>query len=112
MLCELLVEEFGIDAAHIVPEATFATLELDSLSLAELAVIVADRTDKDFRGLGNLDKDTTLVEAAAAFEAAPRCEVLVPGARGAAASSDAPGSAGAGAPSGAAAVPGAPCSEG
>ncbi|MGW9214620.1 phosphopantetheine-binding protein [Embleya sp. NPDC055664] len=106
----MLVEEFGIDAADIVPEATFATLELDSLSLAELAVIVADRTDKDFRGLGNLDKDTTLIEAAAAFEAAPRCEAVVPGARGAAAPSDAPG--GAGVPSGSASVAGAPSSEG
>ncbi|WP_235619254.1 acyl carrier protein [Embleya scabrispora] len=110
MLCELLVEEFGIDAADIVPEATFATLELDSLSLAELAVIVADRTDKDFRGLGNLDKDTTLVEAAAAFEAAPRSEAFVPGARGTAASSDAPGPAGAA--SGSASASGAPSSEG
>ncbi|MFI6585100.1 acyl carrier protein [Embleya sp. NPDC050493] len=74
MLCELLVQEFGIDAADLVPEATFDSLELDSLSLAELAVIVADQTDKDFTGLGNLDKDTTLIEAAAAFEAAPRSE--------------------------------------
>ncbi|WP_245599120.1 acyl carrier protein [Embleya scabrispora] len=74
MLCELLVQEFGIDATDIVPEATFESLELDSLSMAELAVIVADRTDKDFSGPANLDKDTTLAEAAVAFEAVPIAE--------------------------------------
>ncbi|MEU0934914.1 MULTISPECIES: acyl carrier protein [unclassified Embleya] len=98
MLCELLVQEFGIDAADIVPEATFDSLELDSLSLAELAVIVADQTDKDFGGLGNLDKDTTLVEAAAAFEAAPRAEPFGRAIPGPATPADAPAAAPAAAP--------------
>ncbi|MFI6983562.1 acyl carrier protein [Embleya sp. NPDC050154] len=77
MLCELLVEEFGIDAGDVVPEATFSALELDSLSMAELAVIIADQTGKDFSRLGELGKDTTLAQAVAAFEAAPQAEPFV-----------------------------------
>jgi acyl carrier protein len=77
MLCELLVEEFGIEADEIVPEATFGALELDSLSMAELAVIVADQTGKDFTRLTDLGMDTTLAQAAAAFDAAPEAEPFV-----------------------------------
>ncbi|WP_424638983.1 acyl carrier protein [Embleya sp. AB8] len=90
MLCELLVEEFGIDAADIVPEATFESVGMDSLSMAELVIIVADRTGKDFGALGTLGQNATLLEAAAVFEADVPAEPLVPAIPDPTASSDTP----------------------
>ncbi|MEV1008437.1 phosphopantetheine-binding protein [Streptomyces sp. NPDC049881] len=69
MLAALLVEEFGCEADAVTPEATFRSLELDSLSLAEIAVLVADRTGVFVEDAG-LGLDSTLAEAAAGFEAA------------------------------------------
>lgn len=39
-----LVDDFGIDPSLISPETTLAELDLDSLSLAELAVILQEQT--------------------------------------------------------------------
>lgn len=38
----LLAERFGVPAGEIVPEATFADLELDSIALVELGMAVED----------------------------------------------------------------------
>lgn len=61
MLADLLVDEFGVDRDNVTEDATFRALELDSLSLAELAVIVADRTGMT---VDDVSPDTTLGEAA------------------------------------------------
>ena len=39
----ILVDSFGVDAATVSPETTFAELELDSLDLVELSMAVEDR---------------------------------------------------------------------
>ncbi|WP_052850441.1 acyl carrier protein [Streptomyces avicenniae] len=68
-LAALLIEEFGCEPDAVTPEATFRRLELDSLSLAELAVLVADRTGVLVED-SDLGLDTTLGRAAAEFTAA------------------------------------------
>ena len=42
-LQSILVESFGVDAATVSPDTTFAELELDSLDLVELSMAVEDR---------------------------------------------------------------------
>ena len=39
----ILVDSFGVDAATVSPETTFAELELDSLDLVELSMAIEDR---------------------------------------------------------------------
>ncbi|MDT0322029.1 MULTISPECIES: phosphopantetheine-binding protein [unclassified Streptomyces] len=67
MLATLLIEEFGIEADSVRPEATFRALELDSLSLTELAVIVTERTG---RLVDDIDLDTPLHAAAERYATA------------------------------------------
>jgi acyl carrier protein len=42
-LVDILVRDYGLDRASIVPEATLATIGLDSLSLLELMFKIEDR---------------------------------------------------------------------
>ncbi|TDC69796.1 acyl carrier protein [Streptomyces hainanensis] len=67
LLATLLTDEFGIEADVVTPDATFRDLELDSLSLTELAVIVTERT-----GLlvDDVDLDSTLASAAERYATA------------------------------------------
>jgi len=44
-LVEILVRDYCLDRARIVPEATLATVGLDSLSLLELMFKIEDRYD-------------------------------------------------------------------
>ncbi|MFC5719625.1 acyl carrier protein [Streptomyces gamaensis] len=60
-LARTLVEEFDVDPALVRPEATFSGLELDSLSLAELAVMVQDSTGVRVE---DIDRDSTLADVA------------------------------------------------
>jgi acyl carrier protein len=68
-LAKLLAEEFGIEKDRIAPRSTSRELELDSLSMAELAVIVTDQTGVRLEDV-DLSLDMTLGEIAERFEAA------------------------------------------
>ncbi|MEU6487285.1 phosphopantetheine-binding protein [Streptomyces sp. NPDC046887] len=70
MLVDLLVEEFGLERELLRPDAVVADLDLDSLSLAELAVTVTERTGRRTDDL-RVPPGMTLGELAAAFEGAP-----------------------------------------
>lgn len=69
MLALLLVEEFGIAEEVVQPHAKARDIELDSLSLAELSVMITQRTgmqiDEDAVSL-----DSTLQEIAEQFKPA------------------------------------------
>jgi acyl carrier protein len=43
ILVDILVRDYGIDRASVVPEATLTTLGLDSLSILELMFKIEDR---------------------------------------------------------------------
>ncbi|GAB2701276.1 acyl carrier protein [Kitasatospora kifunensis] len=57
-----LLFEIGIDTSQASPQATFRELAMDSLSLTELAVMLADEAGPLATGM---TLDTTLAEAAA-----------------------------------------------
>ncbi|MEV7425519.1 MULTISPECIES: acyl carrier protein [unclassified Streptomyces] len=59
-ITEVLTETFKVPAAEIVPEATMDTLEMDSLAVAELAVIIKETLDV------RADSDTLLKGASLA----------------------------------------------
>ncbi|MDT0379988.1 acyl carrier protein [Streptomyces sp. DSM 42041] len=44
LLMQILMETFGLPKQNLHPDATFAELEMDSLSLTELSVLVEERT--------------------------------------------------------------------
>ncbi|MFD6533155.1 acyl carrier protein [Streptomyces sp. NPDC060184] len=69
MLSRLLVEEFGLDEEQVRPDATARQLELDSLSLAELAVIVTESTGVRLEDV-EVSPDSTLGEMAEVFDRA------------------------------------------
>lgn len=70
-LATLLIEEFGVDADAVRPEAGVRDLDVDSLMLAEIAVIVSEETGVRLDDLdGGLNPDSTLGELAEAFQAA------------------------------------------
>jgi acyl carrier protein len=64
MLCEI-----GVDTSQATPQSTFRALQMDSLSLTELAVITSEefgtRPEK-------MNLDTTLAQAVEQFTALPR----------------------------------------
>jgi acyl carrier protein len=41
---QVLVDTFGVDVENVSPEATFESLELDSLDLVELTLLVEEET--------------------------------------------------------------------
>ncbi|MFJ6798900.1 acyl carrier protein [Streptomyces sp. NPDC091268] len=53
--------EIGIDTSRVTAQTTFRQLEMDSLSLTELAVIASEETGARADGM---TLDTTLTEAA------------------------------------------------
>ncbi|MGW1464232.1 acyl carrier protein [Streptomyces sp. NPDC002308] len=65
-LTRLLVEEFGLDEEQVRPGATARQLELDSLSLAELAVIITESTGVRLEDV-EVNPDSTLGEMAEVF---------------------------------------------
>lgn len=65
-LADMLVEELGQDRDELSPTATFSELGLDSLTLAELQVIVLEQTGIELEGL---TADATLAQAAALLDA-------------------------------------------
>ncbi|MFF7363213.1 phosphopantetheine-binding protein [Streptomyces sp. NPDC008125] len=65
-LTRLLVEEFGLDEEQVRPDATARQLELDSLSLAELAVIITENTGVRLEDV-EVNPDSTLGEMAKVF---------------------------------------------
>ncbi|WP_371478897.1 phosphopantetheine-binding protein [Kitasatospora sp. NBC_00315] len=72
-----LVSDFGIDPVLISPQATLTELELDSLSLAELAVILQEQTGirlEDVNAGTSLEDIARQIDAARAdaTAAAPR----------------------------------------
>lgn len=69
MLTRLLVEEFGLDEDQVRPDATARQLELDSLSLAELAVIITESTGVRLEDV-EMSPDSTLGQMAAEFDRA------------------------------------------
>lgn len=69
MLTRLLVEEFGLDEEQVRPDATARQLELDSLSLAELAVIITESTGVRLEDV-EMSPDSTLGQMAAEFDRA------------------------------------------
>lgn len=44
LLMQVLMETFALPKRNLHPDATFAELEMDSLSLTELSTIIEDRT--------------------------------------------------------------------
>ncbi|MFF8652548.1 SDR family oxidoreductase [Streptomyces huasconensis] len=70
MLTRLLTEEFDIPAEGITPQATVRDLELDSLTLVELTVMVAEQTGKTIE-TEDLTLDSTLAEIADKFTTVP-----------------------------------------
>ncbi|THA26913.1 acyl carrier protein [Streptomyces sp. RKND-216] len=44
LLMQILMETFGLPKQNLHPDATFAELEMDSLSLTELSVLIEERT--------------------------------------------------------------------
>lgn len=69
MLAAALVEDIGIEPDHVRRDATVTELELDSLSLAELAVIVTEKTGVRVEEVP-LGPDMSLGALADAFEQA------------------------------------------
>ena len=65
-LAQLLVDDFGIDAERVRPDATLRDLDLDSLALAELAV---DVTEKTGHQVMDVEPEWTLGELARRFAA-------------------------------------------
>ncbi|MET9403737.1 phosphopantetheine-binding protein [Kitasatospora sp. NPDC002965] len=63
-----LVEEFEVPAALVTPEATLASLSLDSLALVELSLLVEERIGVTVR---DIRPDSTLGELLAHAGAAP-----------------------------------------
>jgi acyl carrier protein len=61
----VLTEQLGVDSTLISPEATLDDLELDSLSLVELAVILLDDVGVE---VDDLDRSATLAEVAARID--------------------------------------------
>jgi acyl carrier protein len=63
-LLVLLAQQTGVDAAHLTPDRTFRSLEIDSLGLVELIVAVENDTGVELPAdLDGIDRDTTLGEA-------------------------------------------------
>jgi acyl carrier protein len=58
MLAKLLIEEFGISADKVYPNANLRSLDLDSFLLAELAVIVEEKTGLNV--MAQVELDVTL----------------------------------------------------
>lgn len=78
MLAKLLVEEFGLDADVVRPEATARELDMDSLMIVELAVIVTEQTGVRLEDV-ELSLDSTLGEVAERFaEAHERMSTAAP----------------------------------
>jgi acyl carrier protein len=44
LLMQILMETFGLPKRNLHPDATFAELEMDSLSLTELSVLIEEHT--------------------------------------------------------------------
>ncbi|MFI1202522.1 phosphopantetheine-binding protein [Streptomyces sp. NPDC020883] len=65
-LSRLLVQEFGISSDLVHPRSTARALEMDSLSLAELTVMITERTGLRFDENG-VTLDSTLEEIATHF---------------------------------------------
>ncbi|MGW0336883.1 acyl carrier protein [Streptomyces sp. NPDC003011] len=65
-LTRMLTEDLNQDPAKIHPEATFRDLDMDSLTLAELAVMIENATGKI---ITVTDPDTTLAQAAEMYAA-------------------------------------------
>ncbi|MGG2463633.1 phosphopantetheine-binding protein [Streptomyces sp. RGM 3693] len=65
-LSRLLVQEFGISSDLVHPQSTARALEIDSLSLAELTVMITERTGLRFDEDG-VTLDSTLEEIATHF---------------------------------------------
>ncbi|MEU9194567.1 phosphopantetheine-binding protein [Streptomyces hundungensis] len=59
-----LLAEMGVDTTDVTPDSTFRDLELDSLSMTELAINAFTHTGVLAEGL---TLDTTLAEAVRAF---------------------------------------------
>lgn len=54
-LSQILIEYFGVEASEVHPEATFASLDLDSLAIVEFALVA----EKEFGILIAEDEVTT-----------------------------------------------------
>ncbi|MFF8271724.1 acyl carrier protein [Streptomyces sp. NPDC016562] len=65
-LVRLLTEVLSIDPALVTPQRTFRELELDSITLVELAVMVTEETGIS---LQELNLDLTLAQTAERFAA-------------------------------------------
>ncbi|WPO74782.1 MULTISPECIES: phosphopantetheine-binding protein [unclassified Streptomyces] len=64
-ITKVLTGTFGVDPDEVHPEATFDSLGLDSLSLAELSLLVEERTGQR---LEDLPPTATLADAAAVLD--------------------------------------------
>ncbi|EST34105.1 hypothetical protein N566_18895 [Streptomycetaceae bacterium MP113-05] len=68
LLMQILMETFGLPKRNLHPDATFAELEMDSLSLTELSVLIEEHTGlqmSPFRVKITLTEAADLVDDAA-----------------------------------------------
>ncbi|MBT2384967.1 acyl carrier protein [Streptomyces sp. ISL-11] len=67
-LASLLVKHCGLEADEVTPDATFRSLEVDSLALVELS-LAAEQEFATQIGEDDLDLDGTVADAAAVITA-------------------------------------------
>ncbi|MGC5345538.1 acyl carrier protein [Streptomyces sp. DT24] len=77
---EILIGTFRVPAAEILPHSTMDSLEMDSLAVAEFAVILRETLDVD-AGSDRLYRDATLAELTAFIDESLRGELPVGNAR-------------------------------
>ncbi|WNF25567.1 acyl carrier protein [Streptomyces sp. C11-1] len=78
-ITEVLTETFKVPAAEILPESTMDSLEMDSLAVAEFAVIIKETLGVDADS-EKLYKDATLADVSAFIDAAVGGDATVGGA--------------------------------
>ncbi|MFI1286430.1 acyl carrier protein [Streptomyces sp. NPDC020858] len=75
LITTLLTDEFGVSADRLVPSVTVRQLGLDSLSIAELAMLLEEGTGINIENL--LTEHSTLEELTMALTPTPRASAVV-----------------------------------
>ncbi|MCX4398574.1 acyl carrier protein [Streptomyces sp. NBC_00053] len=78
-ITEVLTHTFKVPAAEIHPGSTMDSLEMDSLAVAEFAVLIRETTGGD-REFDQLPKDATLADISRFMDTAARSGARVGGA--------------------------------
>ena len=76
MIADQLTSHLGVDPQLVSPDVTFAALDIDSLSMIELAMMVEDQCGIKIEGI---DAESTLAEAAVLIEQTAWQQANTPG---------------------------------